>query len=168
MKERRFGVGFGKPDFAGLKVGEERGKVNARNLAGPDDTGVINIRGVVNPFALNIVIWRITNNDEMVSGNLSKFGDDAGALPVVVIGQTDFGVRPEDMLDKADRDHGKSESYDSSCPADADGAAAALPTTKMTESLNQNDQQDAKGWSGIVRIKPNNGQHPQSTKKKLP
>ena len=103
MQARRSSVWFGEPNFASSKVGEERGKVYAWDFAGPDDTGVVNIRPVVNPLAVYVVVWLITNNNEVFAGSLLEFGDDAGTLPVVVIGQADFGVRSEDMLDKANR-----------------------------------------------------------------
>ena len=60
---RRCGVGLDDPDPSVFEVLEEGGQVSAGNLASPYDLGCIDVSGVVNPFVMNIVNWRIFNQN---------------------------------------------------------------------------------------------------------
>ena len=90
----------------------------------------------------------------MVSGNLSKFGDNAGSLPVIGKAQTGFRIGVANVLGDANRNHGQDKRHYGACPADAYGMTAPLPPSQVTERLYKDDKQRASGWRRIVRQEP--------------
>src|SRR6476620_8753721 len=71
-----------RPNFPVMEVFEQRPQVLPRNLARPDDFGVINICSVVNPFMMNVVVSRITNQYKMAAGFGLQLSGDLRAIRI--------------------------------------------------------------------------------------
>jgi len=82
-EDRRNGVWIDDPDFSVGVVGEGRRAIDAGNFAGPDDFRVVDVGGVVNPFAVRPMSRRAAHDDQMFAGSVIELSDEFGALPVI-------------------------------------------------------------------------------------
>jgi hypothetical protein len=60
-------VGLDQPYFPVFEVVEQGMQVLAGNLTGPDDFGVIDVSGVVDPLVVNVVDRAVSNEHEMLA-----------------------------------------------------------------------------------------------------
>src|ERR1017187_3150446 len=79
---RRLLVGFDEPNGAVVKVAEELLIVRGAHFASPDDLGVVDIRAVVDPFSIGVMLGGIADDDEFAPGKAFEMAQDLGALEV--------------------------------------------------------------------------------------
>ena len=57
-------------------------QVVVTHVASPNDSGVGDVRLVVDPVTVDIVMWAVPDNDEMITWNLSQLGNDLREIDV--------------------------------------------------------------------------------------
>ena len=159
----RGGVGGEEPDVAGGEVVEEGREVGAGEVAGPDDFGVVNVGGVVDPFLVSEMIGSITNDDEMIAGHVVECADEAGAHDAWQAGIEirDFrcagdggtvvllaGVELSVEANGGDGEHSDDEF---ASEPDAGGFADERDVAEMAHSLCCEAENYGDEWAGVVR-----------------
>src|SRR2546423_8046722 len=52
------------------------------HVARPDDFGLVNVGGVINPFPVDIMMWAITHDDQVLTGRVLQFPQHSGTIQV--------------------------------------------------------------------------------------
>ena len=74
------GIGFDEPNLAAAKIIEQRVQAYSGDFPRPNDLGVIDVRAVINPFPIDIVLRPIAHDDEMPAGQGIELSFDAGTV----------------------------------------------------------------------------------------
>ena len=72
-------VRFDEPNLAAPKIRQKRSYRYPRDLASPDDLGVINVRAVVDPLLVGVVLRRIADDDEVLARHGIQLVNDSTA-----------------------------------------------------------------------------------------
>ncbi len=134
-------------------------QVSPGNLPGPDDLGTIDIRTVVDPLLVRVVIGGVMDQNEVFARSGFQLPKDLGALPRPSRpGQTDFGL-------EADCNH--RQQHNQAREEQTDGSSAELRMAKMPHRLNQQDEECCGKWCDVMGLKPYHGHQAGQTKSHL-
>jgi len=129
---------------------------------------MVDVGGVVDPLVAVIVMRRITDDDQMIAGHVLQPVGDVRASPERLIAPAGDAMGILHVLVEAYGNAEQGECDDLSRETDTDRAAAALPGSKMADSLKKDDEKDAEGRSGVVGLKPGDDDQAQNTDEKMP
>ena len=129
---------------------------------------MVDVGSVVGPLIAVIVMRRIADDDQMVAGHVLQPVGDVSASPERLVAPAGDAMGILYVLVEAYGNTEQRECDDLSSETDTDRAAVALPGTKMADGLKKDNEKDAEGRSGIVRLKPGDDDQAQNTDEKIP
>src|SRR5271169_4258569 len=123
------------------------------HVASPDDIGTVDVRIVVNPVAVHVMMRTVAHDHEMLAGNLLQVGDYFG-MTEIAAGPARFDRGVGGNCGDAEKNHSKANYWQAAGQSLSYWGSVPSPNIHVACALNDNEVHQAGGWCDIVREGP--------------